>query len=460
LGKYVWVLADFAVDNRNEGDTPGRNDKGLVTFDRGIKKDAFYWYQANWSETPMVYITGRRHQQRNRSKIEIKVYSNQAEVELKVNGKSLGRKQRGSLPRFSWDAVALELGENSIEAIAHSTHGKLTDEVTFTRVMSDDTGIESSLLGVDIEAGKIYNPPFGATLESLSALLSLPDESELTVIDAEENAVLKAGMQLRLTAQDGSTRRDYRLAQAPISVAKPVWASAEISADLSIGPIDIPEMSARRANDGIVKVVSDGLTDVNIWNTMGGNKHWWKVDLGTDYYLESIEIVWPQHASMLEPGAMAYSVETADHFEQTFDRFSESYVERVDRRDNEEAGTTRDRLGITGRFVRVKLHRSGIFADTPMMGKYPIYGAEEITIVGGLLHSETLEIDYRQHIIEIAANLTAIEVAGQLHAVEGGSLEIRHADGALLTEQQVVEVGSLVIARDASGRLAEKYRVR
>ena len=48
--KIIWNMFDFAVDSRNEGDTPGRNDKGLVTYDRKTRKDAFYWYRANWRD--------------------------------------------------------------------------------------------------------------------------------------------------------------------------------------------------------------------------------------------------------------------------------------------------------------------------------------------------------------------------------------------------------------------------
>ena len=55
--RIVWNMFDFAADSRNEGDTPGRNDKGLVTYDRQTRKDAFFWYKANWTTTPFVYIT-------------------------------------------------------------------------------------------------------------------------------------------------------------------------------------------------------------------------------------------------------------------------------------------------------------------------------------------------------------------------------------------------------------------
>ena len=57
-GKFVWNMFDFASDGRNEGDTPGRNDKGLVTYDRATRKDAFYWYKANWSSQPTTSPNG------------------------------------------------------------------------------------------------------------------------------------------------------------------------------------------------------------------------------------------------------------------------------------------------------------------------------------------------------------------------------------------------------------------
>ena len=458
-GQYIWVLADFAVDNRNEGDTPGRNDKGLVTFDRKIKKDAYYWYQANWSQQPMLHITSRRHTQRNRGKVEIKVYSNQAEVELKVNGKSLGVKQHDGLSRFIWSDVPLAMGENKIEVLADTGQTVLTDQMLLTRVNSDDTSISSALLGVDVAAGKIYNPPFGASLEALSALLILPDESQITPVEANESPVLQAGMKVRVTAQDGTSHRDYLLEQAPLSVGKPVWASSEIAADISIGPIDIPVMSAAKANDGIVKVTSEGLTDVNLWNTMGGSSHWWKVDLGADYYLERIEIVWPQHSSLIEAGSMEYSVETAQHFEQTFNVFSETYTERVDGRDNKRSGTTRDTIGAVGRFVQVRLHKSGIFSDTPLVGKYPIYGAEEITVLGGLLYSDKLDIDYQQHTVRIATSLLVGEVRSQLQSVGNRDLQLRDDSGNILQGQARIDAGAQIIVQDVSGRLVEKYTV-
>src|SRR5204863_6771950 len=89
-GKFIWNMFDFASDSRNEGDGPGRNDKGLVTYDRQTRKDAFYWYKSNWSSEPLVYITSRRFNPRTTPSIDIKVYSNLETVTLNVNGNVIG----------------------------------------------------------------------------------------------------------------------------------------------------------------------------------------------------------------------------------------------------------------------------------------------------------------------------------------------------------------------------------
>lgn len=83
LGVWLWNMFDFAADHREEGGTRGRNHKGLVTFDRKIRKDAFWYYKACWSDEPFVYITGKRFTRRAGESLDVKVYSNQPEVTLK-----------------------------------------------------------------------------------------------------------------------------------------------------------------------------------------------------------------------------------------------------------------------------------------------------------------------------------------------------------------------------------------
>jgi len=127
-GKFVYCLCDFASDGMNEGDHPGRNDKGLVTYDRQVRKDAFFWYQANWSDEPVVYITSRRFYERHKPADDVKVYSSAAEVELTLNGASLGVR-RSPEHRFVWRGVPLVPGENRIAATSQFGNISLTDAV-------------------------------------------------------------------------------------------------------------------------------------------------------------------------------------------------------------------------------------------------------------------------------------------------------------------------------------------
>ena len=125
--KYIWVFADFQSAIRNEGGKPGINDKGLVTYDRKIKKDAFYFYKANWSTEPMIYITSRRFTKRPEASVQVKVYSNLRENTLYVNGKKIGKQKSDSLNRVMWQNVTLSKGENRIRVEGKSKAGVIED---------------------------------------------------------------------------------------------------------------------------------------------------------------------------------------------------------------------------------------------------------------------------------------------------------------------------------------------
>jgi len=130
-GKFIWNLFDFASDTRSEGALPGLNDKGLVTFDRQTRKDAFFLYKANWSAEPFVYITSRRFTALPRTSQSIRVYSNAATVDVKLNGTSLGART-ASDHIFLWDHVIWAPGANLVEASAASGTTLTTDSVTWT----------------------------------------------------------------------------------------------------------------------------------------------------------------------------------------------------------------------------------------------------------------------------------------------------------------------------------------
>ena len=126
-GTFVWNMFDFAVSTRHEGGVPGRNDKGLVTYDRKTKKDAFFFYKANWSDEPMLYITSRRFTERTNAVTDVKIYSNADQVELLLNGTSQGKRADGTNGIFIWQNVSLKPGENRVEARAGRNGKNLSD---------------------------------------------------------------------------------------------------------------------------------------------------------------------------------------------------------------------------------------------------------------------------------------------------------------------------------------------
>ena len=126
-GSFAWVMFDFPSARRNEGGHPGLNDKGLVTQDRKLKKDAYYFYKANWNSAPMVYIASRRSTPRKFASTEVKVYCNCPEVELTVNGTSLGRIKPDTIKIASWQNVVLHPGRNQVHVAASSSVARLED---------------------------------------------------------------------------------------------------------------------------------------------------------------------------------------------------------------------------------------------------------------------------------------------------------------------------------------------
>ena len=123
---HLWNMFDFAADARNQGGEPGMNHKGLVTFDRKIKKDSFYIYKAWWSKEPFVHICGKRFVDRVETVNEVKVYSNQDTVTLYANGKKVATKTGSHVFTFK----VHNLGEMELEAVS----GDLRDTAVIRHV--------------------------------------------------------------------------------------------------------------------------------------------------------------------------------------------------------------------------------------------------------------------------------------------------------------------------------------
>lgn len=129
FGVFVFNMFDFAADDRDEGGIAGRNDKGLITYSRETKKDAFFLYKANWGEEPVVYITSRRARNLAGKLVDVKVYSNLPAIELFVNGQSLGVQEGDEIGVFEWKGVRLRSGANTVTASGAFGDEIITDSV-------------------------------------------------------------------------------------------------------------------------------------------------------------------------------------------------------------------------------------------------------------------------------------------------------------------------------------------
>ena len=130
-GVFIWNMFDFASDSRNEGDSTDINDKGMVSYDRTVAKDAFYFYRANWNSQPTLHLVGRRFVQRQQAVVDVKAYSNATQAHLRVNDHDLGAATcTGGI--CLWHGVQLSKGTNDVRATATIGGSEVTDSLRWT----------------------------------------------------------------------------------------------------------------------------------------------------------------------------------------------------------------------------------------------------------------------------------------------------------------------------------------
>lgn len=128
IASYLWNTFDFACPMWARGGRECLNMKGLVSFDRKEKKDSYYWYKANWSKQPVLYITQRRNNDRERKLTSVTVYSNKGIPSVTLNGRQLSAPRQGYTPmHWVFDNVELADGENRI----HAECGSLSDDIVW-----------------------------------------------------------------------------------------------------------------------------------------------------------------------------------------------------------------------------------------------------------------------------------------------------------------------------------------
>lgn len=134
---WLWNSFDFATTVRTEGDAQDINTKGLIAYDHKTRKDAFWFYKANWNPAPMVHITSKRYTKRAYPVTDVKVYSNAASTELLLNGRSLGTKSDCPQKACVWGGVRLDEGSNAL--VARGLHAGGTVEDSANWILSPET---------------------------------------------------------------------------------------------------------------------------------------------------------------------------------------------------------------------------------------------------------------------------------------------------------------------------------
>jgi len=145
-GVFIWNLFDFSSDSRQEGDLTDINEKGLVSYDRQTRKDAYYFYRANWSVQPTLHLVGRRYVDRAYAVTDVKAYSNATQARLFLNGNEIGLAPcAGGM--CSWRSVRLSEGANELSATAQINGAAISDSLHWSLAHSGAV--------VNIKAGDI-----------------------------------------------------------------------------------------------------------------------------------------------------------------------------------------------------------------------------------------------------------------------------------------------------------------
>lgn len=132
IASYLWNMFDFAVPMWGRGGVEARNLKGLVTFDRKTKKDSYFWYKANWSKEPVLYLTQRRNDDREKQETSVTVYSNVGTPQVYLNGTLLTGIRKGYTDvHYVFDHVTLVKGKNVLKTTVTVGSKELTDEITW-----------------------------------------------------------------------------------------------------------------------------------------------------------------------------------------------------------------------------------------------------------------------------------------------------------------------------------------
>ena len=331
---YAWVMFDFDVDSRNEGSRIGQNDKGFVSNDRTIKKDAFFLYKANWNKKdPFVHITSSRYTGRESNQTYIKVYSNCDSVQLYHNGEAVGEMPYLGNGIFYLEDLSLAEGQNEIRALGLSNGQSYEDVCVWTWPVFASTELASDILTVD-NSERTVTLERNLTVGELREILTGVHQASYRVILSnkevtDENTAVSTYMTLAVTAENGMNQAVYSIVPYippyRVSAEKRIWASSNQTARIPENMLDEDESTYWSAADNLYPQTII-------------------LDAGEVCALDELTIEWPAEDSL----CFTYTVEVSVD--------GQNYASAIDRSGNELPGSTYDDLGHReGRYVKITI---------------------------------------------------------------------------------------------------------
>lgn len=216
---HVWNMFDFGVDGRNEGGVAGRNNKGLVTYDRKIKKDSFFIYKAYWTDgetNPFVHITSKRYYYRPEKTTLVKVYSNLPSVTLYVNGKELATQEGEYI--FTFEVPLRRFGTTKIKAVS----GDCADECELKYVSKPYAGYSLQGDGGAKEVENWFNKDGEFDFKFPEGYFSIKDKlGEIMKTEEGEalvNSLIDKVVKMMTASADGEKKGEVKISKGMIKL--------------------------------------------------------------------------------------------------------------------------------------------------------------------------------------------------------------------------------------------------
>jgi len=110
-GQYIWTGFDY-IGEPTPYEWPSRSSYFGIIDLAGFPKDVYYMYQSEWTDKPVLHLVPDHWSWKKGDSIDVWAYYNNAdEVELYLNGQSLGiRKKQNDDMHVEWKNVAFESG--------------------------------------------------------------------------------------------------------------------------------------------------------------------------------------------------------------------------------------------------------------------------------------------------------------------------------------------------------------